>query len=41
MRFRKSMLADVGLELGYFSGMARALERRTGGSGGILKFEHV
>jgi peptidoglycan/xylan/chitin deacetylase (PgdA/CDA1 family) len=35
------MLADVGLELGYFSGMARILERRTGGSGAILKFEHV
>lgn len=35
------MLADVGLELGYFSGLARILERRTGGSGAILKFEHV
>ncbi|MBQ8105016.1 MAG: polysaccharide deacetylase family protein [Afipia sp.] len=41
MRFRRNMLADVGLELGYFSGLARILERRTGGSGAILKFEHV
>lgn len=35
------MLADVGLELGYFSGVARMFERRSGGSGAILKFEHV
>ncbi len=39
--FRRGMLADVGLELAYFSGMARIFERRTGGSGVILKFTHV
>lgn len=39
--FRRSMLADVGLEFAYFSGMARIFERRAGGSGVILKFAHV
>ncbi len=41
MPFRRSLLADMGLELAYFSGLSHILERRTGGSGAILKFEHV
>lgn len=39
--FRRGMLSDVGLELAYFSGLARLAERRTGGTGVILKFEHI
>jgi peptidoglycan/xylan/chitin deacetylase (PgdA/CDA1 family) len=39
--FRRSLLADIGLEMAYFSGLSHILERRTGGSGVILKFEHV
>lgn len=35
------MLANMGLELAYFSGLSHTLERRTGGAGAILKFEHV
>lgn len=35
------MLADVGLELVYFSGLSHILERKTGGAGVILRFEHV
>lgn len=35
------MLADMGLELAYFSGLSHICEGRTGGSGAILKFEHV
>jgi peptidoglycan/xylan/chitin deacetylase (PgdA/CDA1 family) len=35
------MLANMGLELAYFSGLLHVLERRTGGAGAILKFEHV
>lgn len=35
------MLADFGLELAYFSGLSHALERRTGGAGAILQFQHV
>lgn len=35
------MLADMGLELAYFSGIAHLVEGRRGGSGVILKFEHV
>lgn len=35
------MLADMGLELAYFSGLSHVFERRTGGAGAILKFEHV
>jgi peptidoglycan/xylan/chitin deacetylase (PgdA/CDA1 family) len=31
----------MGLEFAYFSGVARIIEARTGGSGIILKFEHV
>lgn len=34
-------LAAVGLELAYFSGLVRLLERRAGGTGVILKFERV
>ncbi|MDO8977961.1 MAG: polysaccharide deacetylase family protein [Afipia sp.] len=41
MLFRRRMLADMGLELAYFSGLSHILERRTGGAGAILKFEHV
>jgi peptidoglycan/xylan/chitin deacetylase (PgdA/CDA1 family) len=39
--FRGTVLADMGLELAYFTGLSHALERRTGGAGVILKFEHV
>ena len=35
--FRRSVLADMGLELAYFSGLSHILERRTGGAGAILK----
>jgi len=35
------MLANIGLELAYFSGAARIVESRTGGAGVILRFEHV
>jgi peptidoglycan/xylan/chitin deacetylase (PgdA/CDA1 family) len=38
---RKVLLADIGLEFAYFSGLSRLIEGRTGGSGVILKFEHV
>jgi peptidoglycan/xylan/chitin deacetylase (PgdA/CDA1 family) len=31
----------VGLRLAYFSGYARLMQRRTGGAGAILRFEHV
>ncbi len=31
----------MGLEMAYFSGLPHIFERRTGGSGAILKFEHV
>lgn len=41
MLLRKGMLADIGLELAYFSGLSRAFERRTGGAGVILRFQHV
>lgn len=41
MLFRRGMLADVGLELAYLSGMAHIFERRRGGAGVILKFAHV
>lgn len=41
MLFRRGMLADMGLELAYFTGLSHACERRTGGAGAILKFEHV
>lgn len=41
MLFWERLLADAGLELAYFSGVARALEGLTGGAGAILKFEHV
>lgn len=41
MLLRKGMLSDIGLELAYFSGLSRALERRTGGAGAILQFQHV
>lgn len=39
--FSRGLLANIGLEIGYFSGMAHLLERRTGGAGAILRFEHV
>ncbi len=39
--FRKGLLADLGLELAYFSGLSHLLERRTGGAGAILQFRHV
>ena len=35
------LLADAGLQLAYFSGAAKVSERRRGGAGVILKFEHV
>lgn len=35
------MLANAGLEAAYFGGLAHLAERRAGGSGAILKFEHV
>lgn len=34
-------LRGVGLRLAYFSGYARLMERRSGGAGAILRFEHV
>jgi peptidoglycan/xylan/chitin deacetylase (PgdA/CDA1 family) len=34
-------LASVGLQLAYFSGYARLMERRSGGAGAILRFERV
>lgn len=37
----KRALARLGLELGYFTGVARILARRTGGLGIILRFERV
>lgn len=37
----RGMLADIGLELAYFTGLSHACERRTGGAGAILQFEHV
>ncbi|EGP07220.1 hypothetical protein CSIRO_3228 [Bradyrhizobiaceae bacterium SG-6C] len=41
MLFAKGLLADLGLELAYFSGLPHLLERRTGGAGVILRFQHV
>lgn len=41
MLFRRGMLANMGLELAYFSGLSHIFERRTAGAGAILKFEHV
>lgn len=41
MLLRRGLLADIGLELAYFSGVARIFEGRTGGAGVILKFERV
>lgn len=37
----KRVLARLGLELGYFTGVARVLARRTGGLGIILRFQRV
>jgi peptidoglycan/xylan/chitin deacetylase (PgdA/CDA1 family) len=37
----KRALTRLGLELGYFTGIARILTRRTGGLGVILRFERV
>jgi peptidoglycan/xylan/chitin deacetylase (PgdA/CDA1 family) len=37
----KRALARLGLELGYFTGIARILARRSGGLGIILRFERV
>jgi peptidoglycan/xylan/chitin deacetylase (PgdA/CDA1 family) len=37
----KRALARLGLELGYFTGVARLLSRRAGGLGIILRFERV
>ena len=37
----KRAAARIGLELGYFTGIARLLGRRTGGLGIILRFERV
>ena len=34
-------LTRLGLELAYFSGFARLMQRRTGGAGVILRFERV
>ncbi len=41
MLLRRGLLADIGLEFAYFSGVARIFEGRTGGAGVILKFAHV
>lgn len=41
MVVRKGWLADFGLELAFFSGLSHLLERRTGGAGAILQFQHV
>lgn len=41
MPFQEGLLANIGLELAYFSGLARLLEGRTGGAGVILGFQHV
>lgn len=41
MLFRKGLLADFGLEFAYFSGLSRLFERKTGGAGAILQFQHV
>lgn len=35
------LIADAGLQLAFFSGVAQIAERRKGGAGVILKFEHV
>lgn len=35
------LIADAGLQLAFFTGVAQIAERRTGGAGVILKFEHV
>ena len=37
----KRALATLGLELGYFSGLAGLLGRKTGGLGVIIRFERV
>jgi peptidoglycan/xylan/chitin deacetylase (PgdA/CDA1 family) len=37
----KQFLSGVGLQLAYFSGYARLMERRAGGAGAILRFERV
>src|ERR1700752_768143 len=37
----KRALTRLGLELGYFTGIARILAHRTGGLGIILRFERV
>ena len=41
MLLRRGLLADIGLEFAYFSGVTRLFESRIGGAGVILKFEHV
>lgn len=35
------LIADAGLQLAFFTGVAQIAERRKGGAGVILKFEHV
>lgn len=35
------LVADAGLQLAFFTGVAKIAERRKGGAGVILKFEHV
>ncbi|MBN9586761.1 MAG: polysaccharide deacetylase [Afipia sp. 62-7] len=41
MPFQGGLLANIGLELAHFSGLARLMEGRTGGAGVILGFQHV
>jgi peptidoglycan/xylan/chitin deacetylase (PgdA/CDA1 family) len=38
---RGRFFADAGLRLAWLSGIARLMERRRGGAGAILRFEHV
>ncbi len=35
------LIADAGMQLAYFAGVAQIAERRRGGAGVILKFDHV
>ena len=38
---REPILRRLGLQLAYFSGYARLMQRRAGGAGAILRFERV
>ena len=41
LRSWNQLIADAGLQLAFFTGIAQFTERRTGGAGVILKFERV